>query len=169
MIHPIVKVIAVDGFFTPEEANRLVNITYHLQYQPTQFGKEIPNFNMVGETTNELFTQVLGTDINIDDKQSGIFRKPNNLIHFESFESLNEWIFIVALQPSTLNIFEHKTGLDSALKGYQFNYRNLFEWDLQVNYLLKPGHGVLFRPWLFHSFDTGLIQIFRLNEYDNKL
>ena len=167
MIHSIVKVIAVDGFFTPEEAARLVNITYHLPYQPTQFGEEIPNFNMVGETTDELFTQVLSTNIRIDDERSGIFRKPSNLIHFESFESINEWVFMVALQPSTLNLFEHKTGVDNALKGHQFNYKNLFEWDLQVNYLLKPGQGVIFRPWLFHSFDTGLIQIFRLTEHDN--
>ncbi len=169
MIHSIVKVMTVDGFFTPEEATRLVNITYRLQYQPTPFGDEIPNFNMVGETTNELFSQILNTRINIIDEQSGIFRKPSNLIHFESFENLNEWIFMVALQPSTLNIFEHRTGIDNALRGHQFNYRNLFEWDLQVNYLLKPGHGVLFRPWLFHSFDTGLIQIFRLTEHDNIL
>lgn len=169
MIHPIVKVITVDGFFTPEEAIRLTDITYYLKYQPTQFGDEISNFNMVGETTNELFSQILNTNINIIDEQSGIFRKPSNLIHFESFENLNEWIFIVALQSSTLNIFEHNTGIDNALKGYEFNYKNLFEWDLQVNYLLKPGQGVLFRPWLFHSFDTGLIQIFRLTEHDDIL
>ena len=71
---------------------------------------------------------------------------------------------MVALQPSTLNIFEHKSGATSALQEYKFNYRNLFEWDLQINYLLKPGQGVFFRPWLFHSFDTGLVQIFRMNE-----
>jgi hypothetical protein len=40
----------------------------------------------------------------------------------------------------------------------------LFEWDLKTNYLLDPGQGILFRPWLFHSFDTGLIQMFRLRE-----
>lgn len=164
MIHPIVKIITVDGFFTYEDAIRLTNVTYHLNYQPIDFGEEIPNFNMVGENTNESFSKILNSNIEIEDEKSGIFRKPNNLIHFESFENLNEWVFMVALQPSTLNIFEHKSGISNALDGYKFNYRNLFEWDLQINYLLKPGQGVLFRPWLFHSFDIGQIQIFRLKE-----
>ena len=169
MIHPIVKTIIVDGFFTSEEAIRLTNITYNLIYYPTEFGEEIPNFNMVAEDSHEIFSKILNTNIKIDENRSGVFRKPSNLIHFESFENLNEWVFMVALQPSTLNLFEHKTGVDNALKEYKFNYRNLFEWNLQINHLLNPGQGILFRPWLFHSFDTGLIQIFRLTEHDNIL
>jgi hypothetical protein len=169
MIHPIVKIITVDGFFTEEDAIRLTTITYNLNYIDTDFGKEIPNFNMTGENTSDLFSKILNTDIIVDDDKSGIFRKPNNLIHFESFENLNEWVFVVALQNSTLNVFEHKSGAVNALDDYKFNYRDLFQWNLQINYLLKPGQGVLFRPWLFHSFDTGLVQIFRLKEYDNVL
>jgi hypothetical protein len=124
---------------------------------------------MTGENTSDLFSKILNTDRSVDEDKSGIFRKPNNLIHFESFENLNEWVFMVALQNSTLNVFEHKSGAFNALDNYKFNYRDLFQWNLQINYLLKPGQGVLFRPWLFHSFDTGLVQIFRLKEYDNIL
>lgn len=166
MIHYLTKIILIDQFFKSEEANQIVNATYFLQYQPMEFGEEIPNFNMVSDDIDELFSKMLNTNIIVDKKQSGIFRKPNNLIHFESFDNLNEWIFMVALQPSTLNIFEHKSGADNALSEYKFNYRNLFEWDLQINHLLKPGQGILFRPWLFHSFDSGLIQLFKLKETD---
>ena len=169
MINPLVKIIIVDDFYTSEVAIQLTSVTYHLKYQQTEFGEEIPNFNMVGNDTHKLFTNVLNTNINIDEECSGIFRKPSNLIHFESFNSTNEWIFMVALQPSTLNIFEHISGAKHALDGYKFNYKNLFEWNLQINHLLNPGQGILFRPWLFHSFDTGLIQIFRLTEYDNTI
>jgi hypothetical protein len=77
---------------------------------------------------------------------------------------MSDWIFVVALQESTFNVFEHQSGATTALNGYKYNYRNLFEWDLQINYVLKPGQGVLFRPWLFHSFDSGVIQVFRLKE-----
>jgi hypothetical protein len=103
-------------------------------------------------------------DVTVIDERSGVFRKPKQFVHFEGFDSFNEWIFVVALQQSTFNIFEHQSGATSAIDGYKFNYMNLFEWDLTVNYVLKPGQGILFRPWLFHSFDNGLIQSFRLNE-----
>lgn len=166
MIHRLVKIITVDGFFDEAQAEHLCSATYNLQYAETQFGKEIPNFNMVPENADKMFSDILGTSIEIDEDRSGIFRIPENFIHFESFENTNEWVFAVALQESTFNVFEHKSGVANALKEYKYNYRNLFEWDLIINYQLKPGHGILFRPWLFHSFDSGQIQVFRLKESD---
>lgn len=170
MIHPLVKIISVDGFFSHEEAKRLSYTTDMLQYAQKEFGKEIENFNMVPENANEMFSNILGTDIEVDEERSGVFRFPELFIHFEEFDKTNEWVFAVALQQSTFNVYEHQSGAKSALDGYKFNYRNLFEWDLNINYVLKPGQGILFRPWLFHSFDTGQIQVFRLKEIDgNKL
>jgi hypothetical protein len=168
MIHPLVKLISVDGFFSEEEARRLSYITDGLQYEKCEFGKQIPNFNMVPENANSMFSTILDTNIEVDEPRSGIFRFPELFIHFEEFDSTDEWIFAVALQQSTFNVYEHTSGAKNALDKYQLGYRNLFEWDLQINYVLKPGQGVLFRPWLFHSFDTGLIQVFRLKEkHDN--
>lgn len=166
MIHPLVKTITVDGFFTKEDAIRLMNITYDLQYSKHEFGEEIENFNMVPQDCNNMFSNILGTTIEVDEERSGIFRKPERFIHFEAFDSQNDWVFAVALQQSTFDIFEHQSGARNALDGYKYSYRNLFEWDHKVNYQLDPGHGILFRPWLFHSFDCGLIQIFRLREKD---
>lgn len=164
MIHPLVKIVTVDGFFKLEDAARLSRITFDLKYEETEFGEEIPNFNMVPENANELFSNILGTNITVDQDRSGVFRRPVNFIHFEGFDKNNEWIFVCALQQSTFNVFEHQSGAITALDGHMFNYRNLFEWDLKINYILSPGQGVLFRPWLFHSLDKGLVQIFRLIE-----
>jgi hypothetical protein len=164
MIHPLVKILTVDGFFSQEEAIRLANITRNLQFVEINFGKQIENFNMVPEDSNELFSTIIDNDLIVDEDNSGIIRRPEFLIHFESFNNTNEWIFVVALEQSTFNVYEHQSGATTALNGYHFNYRNLFEWDLQINYILKPGQGILFRPWLFHSFDNGLIQMFRLIE-----
>lgn len=162
----ILKTMTIDGFYSQEEATRLENVTFNLQYKPSEFGEEIPEFNMVPENSNELFSNVLKIPVTVKEESSGIFRlpNPNNFIHFEGFDSLKDWLFVVAIQQSTFNVFEHQSGATTALDGYQFNYMNLFEWDLMVNYVLKPGQGVFFRPWLFHSFDSGLIQIFRLEE-----
>lgn len=162
----ILKTITVDGFYSQEEAINLGHVVKNLQFIETEFGKEIPEFNMVSENADELFSKVLKIPVSVIDERSGVFRFPEkgSLIHFEGFDALNEWIFVVAIQNSTFNIFEHKEGSKSALDGYKYNYRNLFEWDLTVNYLLQPGQGIFFRPWIFHSFDSGLIQLFRLKE-----
>ena len=164
MIHPLVKIITVDGFFNQDEAIRLCNITYNLQYVEMDFGKQIENFNMVPENSNEMFSNILNTTIEVEEDRSGVFRVPERLIHFEDFSGQDEWIFAVALQSSVFDVFEHSTGVTNALHGYKFNYRNLFEWNHKINYHLDPGQGIIFRPWLFHSFDSGLIQVFRLKE-----
>jgi hypothetical protein len=168
MIHPLVKIITVDGFLTEEDGTRLGNVIRNLQYVQKEFGKEIENFNLVQPDANKLFSDILNTNIEVDEDRSGIFRKPELFIHFEGFDALNEWIFVVALEPTFFNIYEHESGAKCALEGVNFNYRNLFEWgsNTKAHYDLKPGEGVLFRPWLFHSFDGGLIQIFRLREIE---
>jgi hypothetical protein len=166
MIHPLVKIITVDGFLSQEDGIRLSNITRGLQYVQKEFGQEIDQFNMVPEGANEMFSNILNTKIEVDEDLSGVFRKPELFIHFEGFDTLNEWVFVCALDQTMFNIYEHETGAKSALEGVNFNYRNLMEWgtNTKVSYELKPGEGVLFRPWLFHSFDGGLVQIFRLRE-----
>ena len=159
-----IKTLTIDGFYTDEQAKHICSSVYYLQYSDNDFGKQIENFNLVPPSANELFSSTLNMNLEVNEDSSGIFRIPKMFTHFEEFSNTNEWVFVVALQESTFNIFEHKTGVKNALEEYKFNYRNLFEWDLTVNYILKPGQGILFRPWLFHSFDSGLIQMFRLNE-----
>lgn len=172
----MIKTITVEDYYTSEEAKRLALATSNLPFTKSEFGKEIENFNFTPENSDKLFSQVLNRPIEIDDERSGIFRAPELFIHFEGFESTNEWLFVVAIESSTFNIYHHleedmrlcmtmpKIGARSALEGYKYDYRNLFEWHCAVNYLLEPGQGVFFRPWLFHSFDQGLIQTFRLRE-----
>ena len=165
MIHPLVKLITVDGFLTEEQAINLTNTVRNLQYTEKDFGKEIENFNLVSPDADQLFSTIINTNIKVDEDRSGVFRFPQLFVHFEEFDSMNEWVFAVALQPSTFNIYENLNGPKTALDGYQLGYRDMFQWDVTTNYLLQPGQGILFRPWLFHSFDSGLIQIFRLTEH----
>ena len=160
-----IKTMTIDGYYTNEEAKNLSSVVQNLNFSKSEFGKEIEKFNMIPENADELFSSVLNKKVEIIKEKSGIFRIPELFVHFESFDSLDEWLFVVALEPATFNIFEHQSGAKSALDGYNFKYRNLFEWDLTVNHLLAPGQGVFFRPWLFHTFDHGLIQTFRLKEW----
>lgn len=160
-----IKTMTIDGFYSQEYATNVANTVLSLQYSESEFGQEIENFNLIPNDADALFSSVLNKPVSVVEKVSGVFRIPQMFIHFESFESVDDWLFVVALQNTTFNVFEHlKTGAVTALDGYKFNYQNLFEWDLMVNYQLRPGQGVFFRPWLFHSFSNGLIQTFRLVE-----
>jgi len=156
--------MTIDGFYSQEEAKKLSSITHALPFIQNEFGKEIENFNLTPDNPDTLFSSVLNKRVHMIEEQSGILRRPDMFIHFESFDSPQEWLFVVALENSTFNLFEHQSGAKCALDDFKFNYRNLFEWNLTVNYLLEPGQGIFFRPWLFHSFDSGLIQTFRLKE-----
>jgi hypothetical protein len=164
MLHPLIKIISVDDFIVREDAERLGHTISFLNFQEFEFGKQVPDFKMVPEDIEERFKIVLDTDFTIDRENSGSFIHPYSFIHFESFANINQWVFIVALERTLFNIYENVKGYKTALEEHKLNYRNFHEWDLIVSYDFKPGQGVLFRPWLFHSFSGGLIQKFILEE-----
>jgi hypothetical protein len=164
----MVKLLHADNFLSPEEAQRAAGVVQGLNFTPKSYGWELENFNMVLTRLEPVMSRVLGERVVIDQQRSGVFRRPlNNVIHFEEFDSLNEWAFVCALEKTTLNLYHHidSTGTvdaESAIQGYNFNYMNLFEWELHTNILLAPSQGVFFRPWVFHSLDQGLVQYYRL-------
>ncbi|CAB4124385.1 hypothetical protein UFOVP49_223 [uncultured Caudovirales phage] len=162
-----IKTLTVDNYYSKEGAVNLAAVVSNLQFVESDIGKEIQNFNHVSDDIDSIFSKVLNIPVTVNKEKSGIFTFPKTFIHFKGFDSLNEWVYVVALQKTMFNIYEHESGAKTALDDYKFNYRNLFEWDYTVNYYLDPGQGVFFRPWLFHSFDGGLIETFRLKENDN--
>jgi len=161
----LIKTMTVDDFYKPEEARRITAVIDALpHFKQFDFGTELVDFNMVPVDADQLFSKTLNMSVTVIKENSGIFRRPEHFIHFEPFDTLKEWIFVVALDRTIFNIYEHQSGSNNALQGFKFNYRNLFEWNLTVDYQLGPSQGIFFRPWLFHSFTSGLIQVFRLRE-----
>lgn len=164
----IAKLIHADNFFKDDETQRLLAISRGLNFVEKEYGEEVENFNLTFPGLDPIFSKLVGEEVIVDEKRSGIFRKPVNCqIHFESFDSLKEWCFIVALEKTTFNLYNHlekfgAVNARSALDGYKWNYKNLFEWDYYANILLEPNQGVIFRPWLFHSLENGVVQYYRL-------
>lgn len=167
-----IKLIHADGFFPPGEEHDLLSVVKDLRYEQTPYGYEVPNINLIFNNIESVFSKMLGETIELDQKKSGVFRKPiNNIIHIEDFSTTTEWCFIIALEPTTFNIFHHtsdsrfsdgKVDHETALTKHDFNYRNLFEWKLVTNIHLMPNQGVFFRPWCFHSLENGIVQYYRL-------
>ena len=167
----MIKLLQADNFFKQEDVNFLFNVTNNLQFVEKEHGFEIENFNMVIPDLDPIFSKLLADDVTVDEENSGIFRKPNLGIHFESFSSMSDWVFIVALQQTTFNLYHHLSGAKTALDEYRFDYRlnytAVLDWDYHTNILLEPNQGVIFRPWLFHSLESGLVQVYRLKGKTN--
>jgi hypothetical protein len=179
MSRRMVKLIHADGFFPNNEATALKNMVENLQFVQTTHGMEVANFNLIFPDSEQIFHKVLGERVAVDIKRSGVIRKPdNNLIHFEEFNSSEEWCFMVALENTVVNFFYHTdpskqmgdladSNARTAFDGVDFNYRNLFEWKIHTNIYLETNQCLFFRPWVFHSLQEGLIQYYRLIA-DNK-
>lgn len=169
----MVKYLLTTDLYNEKDLKSYLRVINQLEFIDKEYGREVNDFNLILDGLEPIFSKVLGERVIIDHAKSGIFRKPhNNLIHFESFSSLNEWCFLLALEPNTLNFYYHLKDYfnegyrtwdsKNALEGYKFNYKNSFEWDVHTNILLEPNEGIFFRPWNFHSLNDNLIQYFRL-------
>ncbi len=159
----MIKLLQADNFFSDEDASKLYHVVNNLPFVEKEHGEEIENFNLVIPNLDSTFSKLLAEEVKVDEENSGIFRRPNLNIHFESFDSLSDWIFIVALESTTFNLLYHvKSKAKSALEEYRLNYRNFIEWDYYTNILLEPNQGLIFRPWLFHSLQNGIIQVYKL-------
>lgn len=165
------KLIVADGFYDTDAATKIKYAISNLQWVEKSYGEELENFNLIQPNMDYMFSRILDEPIDIDENISGVFRRSMRTIHFEDFESLNEWCFVVALEKCTFNVYKHISdgngevgNIDarSALDGYTFNYKNFFEWNIETNIVLEPGQGIFFRPWIFHNIDGGLVQYYRL-------
>lgn len=162
----MVKVLQSDGFFNPNDVEHLYNVASSMEFVPFELGKEVKDFNLVQPGIDEILSKVVGEKLLIDEQNSGKLIRPNHHIHFEGFDNPNEWCFAVALEKCTFNVYYHLSGAKTALDGYRFNYQNMFEWDYHTNILLEPNQGIFYRPWVFHSFDGGLLYHNRLKSID---
>jgi hypothetical protein len=174
MSRSMVKLIHADNFFPGDDVHKIREVTRNLNYVQMPYGMEIPNFNLIFPDIEIILNKVLGERVIVDPVRSGVIRKPNNNeIHFESFDSTEEWCFVVALEPTTINFWYHidptnfmgelaSADAKDALQKIDFNYKNLFEWKIHTNILLEPNQCLFFRPWVFHSLQDGMIQYYRL-------
>ena len=168
-----VTLIHADDFYNVNEIDALHSTISSLPFIRKEYGEEIENFNLIQPGLQDIFSFIIGEQVTIDEKHSGVFRRPMRCqIHFESFNNPNEWCFMIALERTTFNVYKHLSGAKNALYGTNFNYKNLFEWDYTTNILLEKNQGLFYRPWLFHSIEDGLIHYFKLNSgnaYEEKI
>jgi len=173
MSRSMVKLIHADNFFPEEDVKKLREAVKDMKFVMKPYGYELPDFNLIFPDIETILYRVLGERVTVDTERSGVIRKPyNNAIHFESFDSSEEWCFIVALEHTTINLWHHiedaskgdmsEADSRSVFDGVEYNYNNFFEWKIHTNIVLEPNQGLFIRPWIFHSLESGTIQYYRL-------
>ena len=160
----VLNYIHARDFFSKEDVEKYGSAINSLKFEPKKYGMEIPDFNMIFPEIDLLWGKMLGDFISIDEDESGVFRKPyKNIIHFEDFNSLNEWRFAVAINNNEFNTYRHKSGVQNAIEKYEdLDYFNPDEWERETNITMKPNDAIFYRPWVFHSFDNGLMQCYKI-------
>lgn len=150
----------VDHLFAPIDT---------LDYTPLSQGFEVPNFYMIPDGIDKDFSLIVGQKIKLNET-SGIFRKPYTVIHFEDFKDKTLFVGAVALQQTKFCTYKHKETNSSSVKSIENNLvefvnSNCFDktkWNTMADISMSPGSLILFRPWLWHSFENKLMNFFYL-------
>jgi hypothetical protein len=151
--------ILCDNFFPEQDIENLrefLNGNIDDLFHQSTYGLETKSKYPV-RNIDQIISKTISVPVTIIENQSSYFRKTDRcLIHYEMFNSPNEWCFFVAMEETTFNLHKHKCGADSALQKNNFDYKYTPDWDYYLNVLMKPNQGIFFRPWLFHSMEDGL-------------
>lgn len=161
----VLNFIHARDFFTPEVANNFSSVAKGLleKHQPMEYGLEIPQFNMTYPEMEMLMGAMLGDYMKVVEEKSGTFRIPyDNLVHFEFFDSLHEWRLAVSLEDNMFRTYRHVSGARDARIGYEFDYHNPDEWKVETQINLAAGDAILYRPWVFHSFEAKHIHCYTI-------
>ena len=157
------KLILVNDFLERNLTRETVKFIEVIPFVQTEFGEEASVGRRI-PGIDKLFSDFLGSPYRVENSGEEIFRKPSYNIHYESFNTTDDWVFINALKPTTFNLFTSKMGAENALEDTDLPFKDFTQWNYTTNILLGENDGLFFRPWLFHSIQGGLIQYYRLTK-----
>lgn len=160
------KLLLVENFYSNRDLNGYLDFceSHKDKFVETMLGEEFIDFPVIIKNADAIFSKYLDGRYTIVKKESGIFRRPINHIHFESFYSDDDWVFFTALKPTTFNLFTHNSGAQTAFDATNLNFIDFTQWNYTTNILLEENQGLFFRPWLFHSIQGGLIQYYKITK-----
>lgn len=157
--------------FQPE----IPQVISSLNFVPKIYGEEIENFNAVDVTLDKTFSEILGQTV-IAKKDSGVFRKPYETIHFEDFSENIRFVAYLGIEKNSFKTFTHKEtnslsviGLNQELNLEDFiksNCYDLDKWEQKTEITLDLGDLIITRPWFWQSLANKTTQIFYLETED---
>lgn len=162
------NVIICDSLYADIAA---MNLTVgSMDYEENILGEEIKDFQFIPAGLKEQFQHILSEDVEIQ-SDSGIFRKPLGMVHYEPFYQHAAWMCVVAIEATTLTLHQHVSGYDiqyalshpDAITQSQFV--DPANWTTTTAVTLQPSDFIFIRPWAWHSLtEHKMVQIFLLNQ-----
>lgn len=167
----VINYIHARDYFPAHEIDQIRPLVDDVNWVDKKFGKEMEHFNLIFKDIDIVMGKMIGDLVEIDKKQSGILRRTiHEVIHFEDFIDTNDWRFVVALDKNEFRTFTHISGYKSMLdyiKDEQenkplLNFDNREEWEEESVIKMNPNDVLFFRPWVFHSFQEGVLHYYKL-------
>ncbi len=167
----VINYIHARDYFPKEEVDRIAPLIQDVHWEEKKFGQQMVNFNLIFPNIDLIMGKMVGDLVEIDKPNSGTFRKTlHDVIRFEDFGDLNDWRFVVALEDNEFKTYIHKDGYKSFLdyiKGESeekplLEYFNKEHWEEEAIIKMKSNDVLFYRPWLFHSFQDGILHYYKL-------
>lgn len=143
-----------------------------LEFTDCLYGQEVEDFYYIPAGLSEMFSDILKESVEVQ-YDTGTFRKPNSLIHFDNFYEHSLWSCIVALEDTQLKTYTHVNGSKSfwdipegADKDTFFteNCMDISKWNIESVINIRKNDFVFIRPWLWKSLEQEkTVQTFMLN------
>jgi hypothetical protein len=167
----VINYIHARDYFPKNEIQELRPLVDDVSWVDKKFGKEMEHFNLIFNDIDMVFGKMTGDLVEIDRSCSGTLRRPlHEIIHFEDFEDTNDWRFVVALDDNEFKTYIHKDGYKSFLDYIRdeseekpiLDYLNQEDWEIEATIKMKPNDVLFYRPWVFHSFQEGILHYYKL-------
>ncbi len=157
-----------DGFY--QDPNALQSLIQNLEFEDTLYGKEIPDFYYIPQGLQEFIGSVLNEQIQIQ-PDTGIFRRPNQLIHFDNFYEHALWTCVVAVEDTAVNLHTHRDGHETFFdvgsnveEFFLSEAMNQDAWSINTSIKLRKNQFLFIRPWVWRSYDAEkILQTFLIN------
>jgi len=170
------NIIHCDSLYN--DIDQISGLITSLEFVDCLYGQEIEDFYYIPQGLSEMFSDILKEEVEVQ-HDTGTFRKPNTLIHFDNFYEHSLWSCIVALEDTQLKTYTHINGSKSfwdipenTNKDAFFaeNCMNLDKWAEESSINIRKNDFVFVRPWLWKSLEQDkIVQTFMLNvKIENK-
>jgi hypothetical protein len=161
------QIIKCSSFY--QDIDAISNLVSSLEFEENLYGNEIKDFHYIPEGLTEFLCSILNEQIEIQ-PDTGTFRKPSSIIHFDQFYQHALYSCIVALEDTTINIHTHKDGHETFFDVKDIDQFFIEEaiklenWTVNTTLTLKKNDFVFIRPWVWKSLEQNkLVQMFLLN------
>lgn len=166
-----INYIHARNYFKSGEIEHLRPLVDDVSWVEKKFGMEMEHFNLIFQNIDLVLGKMVGDIVEVDEDNSGTLRRPfPDLIRFEDFKDLNDWRFVVALDENEFVTYNHKEGYKTFLDYIRdekeekpiLDYKNKDEWEVEATIKMKPNDVLFYRPWVFHSFQEGILHYYKL-------